>query len=332
MPRWPRRAQGQRCGEPQPQAAAAADEAPGDGEQAQPEPFRFPAAGGPGQGEHLHPGQQFAGQGDDLAPELVLGVARAAAGCAGRCPWRSGSGPRTGPGAGGAARGRRAGRPWRWWRRQVNRCPSRSVNRSCAPGCGRSLRTMTRIPAGQAARSSMPVMSATHAPVLTCAAAVVGGRPGLRRDGQDGVGDVLGDGEADRVVQPPVPAVSQSRNSCVPPPESARISTWRRRCRGSCASAEPGRLDMVRGGVRPGVPRPQHDGQRLPAPVRRRGRRRRSAGGSRRSSSRSGRPAPSRTRTGSRQGVQGSTCSARVGWRPMPGVRSRRSLSTLPAR
>ena len=59
-------------GEAQPQAAAAADEASGDGEQAQPEPFRFPAAGGPGQGEHLGPGQQLAGQGDDLAPELVL--------------------------------------------------------------------------------------------------------------------------------------------------------------------------------------------------------------------------------------------------------------------
>jgi len=31
----------------------------------------------------------------------------------------------------------------------VNRCPSTSVNRSCAPGWGLSLRTMTRIPAGQ---------------------------------------------------------------------------------------------------------------------------------------------------------------------------------------
>ena len=55
-------------------------------------------------------------------------------------------------------------------------------------------------------------------------------------------------------------------------------------------------------------------------------------GGSRSPSSRSEPRLPCRTRTGSRQGVQGSTCSARVGWRPMPGVRSRRSLSTLPAR
>ena len=68
-------AQGQRSARREPQAAAAAGEAAGDGEQAQPEPFGFPAAGGPGQGEHLRPGQQLAGQGDDLAPQLVLGEA-----------------------------------------------------------------------------------------------------------------------------------------------------------------------------------------------------------------------------------------------------------------
>ncbi len=68
-------AQGQRGGEAQPQPPAAADDAPGGGEQAQPQAFGFPAAGGAVQGEHLHPGQQFAGQGDDLAPDLVLGEA-----------------------------------------------------------------------------------------------------------------------------------------------------------------------------------------------------------------------------------------------------------------
>ena len=70
------------------------------------------------------------------------------------------------------------------------------------------------------------------------------------------------------------------------------------------------------------------------APRRRRGRgrRTRSWDESRTSSSTSARPGPCPTRTGSRQGVQGGACSARVGWRPMPGVRSRRSLSTLPAR
>jgi hypothetical protein len=55
--------------------AAASGEPAGDSEQAQAEPFRFPAAGGPGQGEQLSPGQQLAGQSGDVAPQLVLGEA-----------------------------------------------------------------------------------------------------------------------------------------------------------------------------------------------------------------------------------------------------------------
>jgi len=46
----------------------------------------------------------------------------------------------------------------------VNRLPSMSVNRSCAPGCGRSARTMTRIPAGHPVKSITFVSSATQAP------------------------------------------------------------------------------------------------------------------------------------------------------------------------
>jgi hypothetical protein len=47
---------------------------PGDGEQPQPEPFRLPAAGVvAGQGEGLHPGGELAGEGDQGAPDLVLG-------------------------------------------------------------------------------------------------------------------------------------------------------------------------------------------------------------------------------------------------------------------
>ena len=61
---------GPALGESEPQAAGAAGEASGDGEQAEPEPSGFPAAGGPGEGEHLGPGQELAGQGDDLAPQL----------------------------------------------------------------------------------------------------------------------------------------------------------------------------------------------------------------------------------------------------------------------
>ena len=62
-------------GDAEPQAAAAADDAPGGGEDPQPQLPGFPAAGGAGEGEHLGPGEQLAGQRDDLAPDLVLVIA-----------------------------------------------------------------------------------------------------------------------------------------------------------------------------------------------------------------------------------------------------------------
>jgi hypothetical protein len=64
----------------QPQAAAAAGKASRGGEEPQAQPFRFSAAGLPGESEHLGPGQESAGEGDDLAPELVLGEAIEGAG------------------------------------------------------------------------------------------------------------------------------------------------------------------------------------------------------------------------------------------------------------
>ena len=103
-------------GEAEPQPAAAGDDAPGSGEDPQPEPPGFPAAAGPGQGEHLGPGEQFAGQRHDLAPDLVLGVAVQGQVCAVRCLWRSGSCPRTGPPAYGVVPGQRAGLRGCWWR------------------------------------------------------------------------------------------------------------------------------------------------------------------------------------------------------------------------
>jgi hypothetical protein len=75
-----------------------------------------PTGGPPRQGEQLGPGQQLAGQGHDLAPKLVVGEPLQMAGSAARCPWRSGSGPRSGPGGGAAVPGPRAGLSWRRWR------------------------------------------------------------------------------------------------------------------------------------------------------------------------------------------------------------------------
>jgi hypothetical protein len=131
-------------GKPQPQAATAGGEAAGDGEEPKAQALGFPAAGVCGQGEHLGPGEQFAGQGDDLAPELVLGEAlsgrfrspvsfaqRIRSSHLARRRWRSSMSA-----------------SWPFFAsvaKAVKRWPSMSVNRSCAPGCGRSLRTMTRI-------------------------------------------------------------------------------------------------------------------------------------------------------------------------------------------
>jgi hypothetical protein len=64
-----------RCvsGQMQDGAPCGAGDASGDGEDPQPQPFRFPPARPhAGEGEHLHPRGQLAGQGDDGAPDLVL--------------------------------------------------------------------------------------------------------------------------------------------------------------------------------------------------------------------------------------------------------------------
>ena len=58
--------------EAEPQPAAAADDPSGDGEIRSRIRLGSPPAGGAVKGEHLHPGQQLAGQCDDLAPDLVL--------------------------------------------------------------------------------------------------------------------------------------------------------------------------------------------------------------------------------------------------------------------
>jgi hypothetical protein len=44
---------------------------------------------------------------------------------------------------------------------------STSVNRSCAPGCGRSCGRWPGIQAGQSSKSSIPVISATQVPSRT---------------------------------------------------------------------------------------------------------------------------------------------------------------------
>jgi hypothetical protein len=130
------------CGEPEPGSAGVAGPVGPLRKQAQPQPFGFPAADVVAmQGEGLHPDGEFCCQAYDFEPDPVpaeamqwkvvqagvLGAADAgfAASAARRRSSRSGSCPRMVLVANAVSR-----RPWR------------SVNRSCAPGCGRSLRTM----------------------------------------------------------------------------------------------------------------------------------------------------------------------------------------------
>src|SRR6478672_1848432 len=58
-------------------SSTGVDDPAGDGEDPEPEAFGFPSAGGlvlgPGQG--LGPGEEVGGEGDDLDPDPVLGVA-----------------------------------------------------------------------------------------------------------------------------------------------------------------------------------------------------------------------------------------------------------------
>ena len=152
--------------EPQPQAAATAHEASRDGEDAQAEAFRFPSAGRAGERDHLHPGQQLAGQGHDLAPDLVLREALERQvpqpGVLGAPDPVLAPGPPPVPqfqvGELAALRvGGQAGEP----------VPVDVGEPQLRAGCGRSFRAMTRILAGQPSRSSRPVMSATQAPSRT---------------------------------------------------------------------------------------------------------------------------------------------------------------------
>ncbi len=78
--------------------------------------------------------------------------------------------------------------------------------------------------------------------------------------------DIVGDGEPDGVGQPPC-------RLCQPGQEllgaAAAVGADQHpapQVAGQLGHREPGRLDMVRGGIRPGVARPQHDGQRLSGP------------------------------------------------------------------
>src|SRR5262249_39972174 len=82
----------------------------------------------------------------------------------------------------------------------------------------------------------------------------------------DGGGDVLGDGDPDRIGQPPSRLGQPGQELLGAAAGIGANQYLTAQVPGQLRQPEPGHLDMVRGGIRSGVARPQHDGQRLPAP------------------------------------------------------------------
>jgi hypothetical protein len=139
-----------------------------------------------GEADQLCPGHQIGCRQDDFQPGGVrLGAVTGQLRSPVALSWRMRSSMR-------ACWRWRSSRPASWpgttplpvsVRNAVTRSPSESVNRSCAPGCGRSLRRSNRVPVGQLLRSTRSVASATQAPSRMPPPASVAGyqqRPSLR--------------------------------------------------------------------------------------------------------------------------------------------------------
>jgi hypothetical protein len=151
-----------------------------------------------------------------------------------------------------------------------------SENVSCARGCGRSRRTITRSPGGRpfASRSRPWALqdAGEFGDVTALAQSSVDanrGCPGVLGQGQDRGLDLIGHGEPDRVVQLQsraarfVPQAVEVVQPCLG--RSGAISADQDRLPvtvgvGDLRQRQPGDLDVVRGGVRARV-----SGRRIPA-------------------------------------------------------------------
>ena len=272
----------------QPGPPRGACEPPGDGEQPEPEPFGFPPAGlVPGEGEQLHPGGELAGQGDDGAPDLVLGEAVQRQ--VGQPGVLGGADPVLGPGAaavpqlqvGQLARARR----WVLVANAVTRCPSTSVSRSCAPGMRSFLADDHPHPRRPPGQVEQPGQLGHPGPVTDLPVAVVGRCP-RAAPGSRAIRSAVSSGRVNPTEYDSRRPVNQSRNAWVQPAPSVRISTFRPgrvpgRCPGSCAQRLPDHRDVVGGGVANRRSRAAAASPAAHRSRRRRGRRTRTTGGSR---------------------------------------------------
>ena len=154
-------------------AAGVVGDDSGDAYQPQADRPGLPGAGGGvGQGEQLGEGQQACGPGPRSGTRYGSERTPARGSGQARCLSRSGCGPRSGPVAGGGPRGRRAGPLLCWWRRRSAGSRPRPRSAAGLPGGAALGARLTRIPSGQAVRSSRSVISATSAPCLGCPSAL----------------------------------------------------------------------------------------------------------------------------------------------------------------
>ena len=168
-------------------AAGVVGDDSGDAHQPQVDRPGLPGAGGGvGQGEQLGEGQQACGPeprsgtrpGWPQTPARESGQAR--------CPWHSGCGPRSGPVAGGAPRDRRADPPSCWWRRRWAGSRPRPRSAAGRPDGAALGARLTRIPLGQAVRSSRSAGLSDVRTIPGLAVSVVGRGPGGLGDGARG--------------------------------------------------------------------------------------------------------------------------------------------------
>src|SRR5690606_10856353 len=223
--------------------------------------FGFVAASsGAVEGERLHPGEEFAGQGDEFAPDLVLGeMVQGQVGQAGVL---------------GAADAVFAAGPAAVAEFQVGELAAAGVGdeagEAVAVEVGEAqLRAgMGPFFAGDDAHAFGPAGQVQQAGQLghpgagpDLAVGVVGGRPSAVRQAQDRGLDVVGEGEPDRVRQPPSGPGQPGQELMGAAAGVGADQYLSAALLGELGQGKPGGVDVIGGGVGPGVSGSQQQGQ-----------------------------------------------------------------------
>ena len=135
--------------------------------------------------------------------------------------------PGSGPAAGGAPRDRRADPPSCWWRRRSVGSRPRPRSAAGRPDGAALGARLTRIPLGQAVRSSRSVISATSAPCLGSPSVLYAGVQTVSGMVPVDLRRVLGKREPHAVGHPPTGQELRSSPSCLRPRRCAPAPFYR---------------------------------------------------------------------------------------------------------